>query len=269
MLFFVVFLLPLYQVYSFLGSWRRSWRPWTTAGVAVALYGFYLYGFWLLGEAFPITSAKHGASALCPLRCGAARCTDRGGIPAVSRGTAIRRQRRSLPWSTLSAGSACWASRLWRSCRALAPSMGPSPTSTFSFGAFCRSHRRCTEHGLRRGRRNRHLYPARPTDVSALHTAERLLLRTLELIISKKKKLIVARQRQVAAADKVWHGAIVASGLRRAHARPCASSCGPIAGVPNGRHHPATVPRHHGHRGLDGSTYGRRQRAGARRGPVR
>jgi len=88
MLFFVVFLLPLYQVYSFLGSWRRSWRPWTTVGVAVVLYGFYLYGFWLLGEAFPITSAKHGTPKCTEVQC-RALLTCHGGRLAVLRGSTI------------------------------------------------------------------------------------------------------------------------------------------------------------------------------------
>ena len=57
-------------------------------------------------------------------------------------------QRRSLPWSTLSAASVCWASPSWRFCPDLAPSMGPSPISTFSFGTFYRPQYRLTEKKL-------------------------------------------------------------------------------------------------------------------------
>lgn len=64
--------------------------------------------------------------------------------------------------------------------------------------------------------------------MNALHTAERLLLRTLELIVNKKKKLVVARQRQVTAADKVLHWATVDTDLHRANTRQSTSSFGLI-----------------------------------------
>jgi hypothetical protein len=61
MLVHVILLLPVYFCYSVCRLLRfvRARRKWVALGTA-ALWLAFIYGFWKIGENFPILSPKHG-----------------------------------------------------------------------------------------------------------------------------------------------------------------------------------------------------------------
>ena len=64
MLVFVVGLLPIHVVVSFMADWRRQWSVWSRGGIALVCWAVYIYLFWRIGDAFPITSSKHGTGTV-------------------------------------------------------------------------------------------------------------------------------------------------------------------------------------------------------------
>jgi formate hydrogenlyase subunit 3/multisubunit Na+/H+ antiporter MnhD subunit len=60
MLCMVVAVLPLYLFYTLVRSWQPRWSAAVAVATTLALWAVFLYCFWYIGDAFPITSSKHG-----------------------------------------------------------------------------------------------------------------------------------------------------------------------------------------------------------------